>query len=74
LSFDAGYAKLTGLEGKYTVRNLTLYSQGRASMLHRSYDGLGAAFKPVRLSQLADLVVVPPAVEEMQEEGLFKLQ
>jgi hypothetical protein len=71
LHFDAGLARLTGLEGDYVVRDVMLYSQGVNAPMQRTLAGNGQRFVGVHLSDLAPPVETPPRVFEMQRTGLL---
>lgn len=71
LRFDAGYARLTGLEGDYQVRDLMLYSQGVDAPMQRMLTGPNVRFTGVRLADLAAPAHLPPRVLEMQRRGLL---
>jgi hypothetical protein len=71
LRFEAGHAKLSGLEGEFQVRDLMLYSQGMNSTLQRTLAGNGRHFPAVRVAELATARDLPPRVYEMQRNGLL---
>jgi hypothetical protein len=71
LHFDAGFARLTGLEGDYLVRDVMLYSQGVNAPMQRTLAGNGQRFPSVRIADLAPAAELPPRVLEMQRTGLL---
>lgn len=73
LHFDAGYAKLTHLEGEYTIRNLKLFSIGTNTLFQRIGEVPSVHFSGVKTYDMASLKVYPAAVEQLIQDGvLFK--
>jgi hypothetical protein len=71
LRFDAGFAKLGGIEGEYAVRDVLLFSQGVSAPMHRMLAGTGTRFTGVHLAELRTANELPPRVLEMQRNGLL---
>lgn len=74
LHFDAGFVKLTTLEGAFEVRGLQLYSQTRNALYQRHQKGLGLAFPAVRSADLLPLLNPPATVQQLIEDGEFDLR
>ena len=73
LRFDAGYVKLTTLEGAFALRSLQLFSQGRNSLLQRHERGLDLRFPTVNSGELVGLREITPAVQLLIDNGEFDL-
>lgn len=74
LRFDAGFVQLTRLEGSFSLRNLTLFSQGTNTLYHRVGYGMGAISPKLRHAQLAQPRELPPMVQQMIEDRAFDLR
>jgi hypothetical protein len=70
LRFDAGYVKLTHLEGPYVVRNLKVFSLGTNALFQRVGSGFNTVVNAPRLDQMA-MPVMTPALEHMVTEGIL---
>jgi hypothetical protein len=73
LRFDAGYVKLTTLEGSFALRGLQLFSQGRNCLLQRHQRGLDLRFPIVSSAELVALKEITPAVQLLIDNGEFDL-
>ena len=73
LRFDAGHAQLTGMEGTYALRQVTLFSLGNNALYHRMGLGAGRTVPSVKRNTLATPKVITPALEGMIERNLMTL-
>lgn len=71
LRFDAGHARLTKLEGTYTLRNLKVFSLSTNSTFHKMGFAANKSFPNVQRTRLVQLDKLNPATEQLVSEGVL---
>lgn len=71
LRFKSGYLKLSEVTGALDLRQLTLFSQGRNTLLQRADLGFGVRYANLDPARMAPLRQVLPGVREMYNQGYF---